>query len=62
MPAKCGKPEFPSNKLHSKSFFSFESETRIEATVWLGALQKAVEDAVISLSLSSFFSGNPNPY
>ena len=62
MRAKCSKPEFLSNKLQSKSFFPSESETRIEATVWLDALQKSVEDAIISLSLSSFFSGNPNPY
>ena len=60
MRAKCSKPEFLSNKLQSKSFFP--SRIRIEATVWLDALQKSVEDAIISLSLSSFFSGNPNPY
>lgn len=38
MPAKCGKPEFPSNKLQSESFFPSESETRNEATAWLDAL------------------------
>ena len=38
MPAKSGKPELPSNKLQSKSFFLSESETRNEATAWLDAL------------------------
>ena len=38
IPAKCGKPEFPSNKLQSESFFPSESETRNEATAWLEAL------------------------
>ena len=62
MPGKCGKPEFLSNKLQSHSFFPTESETRIEATVWLDPLRKSVEGAIISLSFSSFFSGNLNPY
>lgn len=38
IPAKCGKPEFPSNKLQSESFFPSESEARNEATAWLDAL------------------------
>ena len=33
MPAKCSKPELPSNKFQSKSFFPTESESRNEATV-----------------------------
>ena len=62
MPTKCCKPKFLSNKLQSKRFFPSESETRIEAKVWLDALRKSVEDAIISLSFSSLFSGNLNPY
>ena len=62
MPAKCCKPKFLSNKLQSKRFFPSESETRIEAKVWLDALRKSVEDAIISLSFSSLFSGNLNLY
>ena len=51
MPAKGGKPEFPSNKLQSESFFPSEPETRNEATVWLDALRESVEDTTIPLSL-----------
>ena len=61
MPAKCGKPEFPSNKLQSESFSPSEPETRNEATVWLDALRESVEDTTIPLSFSAFFSSNLNP-
>lgn len=53
MPAKCGEPEFPSNKLQSESFFPSESENEVSA--WLDALRESVEDTTIPLSLSTFF-------
>ena len=48
MPAKCCKPEFPSNK--SESFLPSESETRNENTAWLEALRESLEETIIPLS------------
>ena len=50
MPAKCSKPEFPSNKLQSESFLPSESETRNENTAWLEALRESLEETIIPLS------------
>ena len=62
MPAKCGKPKFPSKKLQSESFFPSDSDTRNEAAVWLEALRESVEDTIIPLSFQHFFPGNLNSY
>ena len=62
MQVKCGKPEFPSNKLQSKSSYTFEAETRNEATAWLDALRESLEDTIIPLTFSAFFLNNLNPY
>lgn len=55
MQVKCGKPEFPNNKLQSKSSYTFEAETRNEATAWLDALRESLEDTIIPLTFSAFF-------
>ena len=62
MQVKCGKPEFPSNKLQSESSYTFEAETRNEATAWLDALRESLEDTIIPLTFSAFFLNNLNPY